>query len=77
MNTVKGWVARRSAASMTIIGKDCAGQVVKIAHVVMIEPGPGCAIATDINGTQYQLLCDGSAILTDIAPDGVANAVAA
>lgn len=77
MNTVKGWTTRRSAASMTIIGKDCADQVVKIAHVVLIEAGAGCAIATDINGVQYQLLCDGSAQLTDVAPEGVANAVAA
>lgn len=77
MNTVKGWTARRSAASLTIIGRDCADQVVKIAHIVEIEAGPGCAIATDVNGTKYQLLCDGSTGLTDIAPADVANAVAA
>lgn len=77
MHTVRGWTARRWSPEITIIGKDCSDQVVKIAHVVSIEAGAGCAIATDVNGTRYQLLCDGTFGLTDIAPADVVNAVAA
>ncbi len=77
MHRITAWQAQRSSTTMTLVGKDPADQVVKIAQIVSIEAGAGFALATDVNGLQYQLVCDGSEALLGTAPADVANGIAA
>lgn len=77
MNRISAWKAQRSSVSMTIVGKDDTDQVLKVAHVVSIEAAAPYPIATDVNGQQYQLVCDGADVLPGIAPVDAANALAA
>ncbi|RYE61089.1 MAG: hypothetical protein EOP20_00705 [Hyphomicrobiales bacterium] len=77
MHKITAWKAQRSSTSMTIVGKDEVGQVLKVAHVVSIEGAAPYPIATDINGLHYQLVCDGADVLAGVAPTDTANAIAA
>lgn len=77
MHKIFSWRAQRSSDSMTIVGKDEAGQVLKVAHVVAVDAAAPYPIATDVNGGQYLLVCDGADVLKGLAPAGSANAIAA
>lgn len=77
MHKITAWKAQRSSASMTVVGKDETGQALKVAHIVSIEAAAPYPIATDINGCHYQLVCDGTEVLSSIAPGDAANGLAA
>lgn len=77
MHKITAWKTQRSAASMTIIGQNEMGQVLKVTHVISIKAAAPYPIATDVNGTQYQLVCDGADILPGLASVETANAIAA
>ncbi len=77
MHKITAWRAQGSSASMTIVGKDETGQVLKVAHVTAIDAAAPYPIPTDVNGVQYQLVCDGADVLQGLAPTGSANAIAA
>lgn len=58
MNKITAWSAKRSADTMTIMGRDETGNVVRVAHVVSIEGALPWPIAKDCNGRTYQLVSD-------------------
>lgn len=77
MHRITAWRVQPSASGMAIVGKDSTDQVLRIAHVCSIEAAAPYPVATDVNGMQYLLVCDGAAVLPSLAPTDVANAVAA
>lgn len=55
MQKITNWSAARSGASITVTGKDEAGEAFKVAGVHTIEPKDGAIVATDLNGTAFLL----------------------
>ena len=58
MTRLKNWTAKRSAASITVTGKDENGTERIATNVVVIRSGVPFTIAEQADGTQIELLAD-------------------